>query len=328
MRIALLAAVLTAFATSVGVADPPTDHRFKLGIAYPGITFTPDREDVAMTNPGAPGNGLLLVFLGGIGDAPGIYGRLLRSAVEDGGYHSLGLDWVSGFETNARGTNIFYPCGDDDACFGAAWQQEFDGISRAPKVRIGPTDSVLNRLIKALSYLDRTYPDEGWGTFLASGQPVWSRIVLAGHSNGAGEAAYIASRIAVARVALFSGPLDSTGQAPNLAAASWMTGTLATPASLWYAFGSEHDASRTLNRTERYLVTWPSLGLGRPLRIDGMVPPFNDAHALTTNLAACDGCTAQDMTATDKTPLDADGYPMFRPVWDYMLGSSIVPQRK
>ncbi len=316
----VLPAVLAALLAHPAAAAP-LDHGFTLRAAYPGISFMPDREDLAVTDPAVRDNGLLLVVLTGIGTAPGQYGRLLHAAVEDGGYHALGLDWVSGYETDARGTNIFYQCNaDDDPCFGAAAAEEFDGIDRVPRLRIGPTDSVLNRLTKALAWLDRTYPGEGWGGFLHDGQPLWSRIALAGQGNGAAEAGYIASRFAVARVALFSGPVDSTGKGPSLKAASWMTGPLATPAALWSAFGSEHDTSRTLNRSERFGVTWPALGLGPPLRIDGLSPPYGNARAFTTALAPCDGCTATLMTSSDQTPLDAAGEALFRPVWDAMLG--------
>jgi len=314
-RLVLFAALVCALAFPADAAE----HGFKLGTAYPGTTFTPDREDVAVSNGQRPGNGLLLVVLPAIGTAPSAYGRLMHAAADDGGYHALALDWVSGFETDARGTNIFYQC-DHEPCFEGVWQEEFDGSDQVPKVRIGPTDSVLNRLVKALTYLAHTWPDEGWGAFLADDQPVWSKIAIAGHANGAGEAAYIASRFTLARVALFSGPLDSTGDGPDLKPASWLSAPHATPASLWYAFGSTRDTSRTLNRTERYSINWPALGLGQPLNTDGLVPPFNGAHALLTSLAPCDGCTPSNMTATDQTPLDAAGTPVFRPIWDTMLG--------
>ena len=320
LRLTLLAGLMAAFVPPVAAAPLVSQHAFKLGTVYPGITFTPDREDVAMVGSPPAGNGKLLVFLTGIGTAPAAYSRILSAAVEDGGYHALGLDWVNGLETDARGTNVFYQC-NADACFEGVWHEAFDGSDQVPRVRIGITDSVLNRLVKALRYLDTSWPDEGWGAFLADGQPVWSKIALAGLSNGAGEAAYIASRFAVARVALFAGPMDSTGEPPHLSAASWLGAPHATPAAAWYAFASAHDASRTLDRTARYLLDWSALGLGPPVTIDGSAPPFGDAHALITGFAPCDGCSsAANMLATDQGPVDAEGESAYRPVWDVMLG--------
>jgi hypothetical protein len=321
LRIVLLIALMTAPLSPAHAADSDLEHSFRLGDVYRGITFTPDRADVAITGLAPSGNGKLLVVLTGIGTAPAAYGRLMHTAV-DGGYHALGLDWVNGLETDARGTNVFYQC-NADACFEGVWHEAFDGSDQVPKVRIGVTDSVLNRLTKALSYLARTWPDEGWDAFLADDQPVWSKIALAGLSNGAGEAAYIASRFSVARVAMFAGPMDSTGDPPSLTAASWLSGVHATPASLWFAFASEHDASRTFNRSARYLLDWGALGLGQIVTVEDVAPPFGGAHALLTGFAPCDGCSsAANMLATDQDLVQASGEPAYRSVWEYMLGIS------
>ena len=56
---------------------------------------------------------------------------ILSAAVEDGGYHALGLDWVNGLETDARGTNVFYQC-NADACFEGVWHEAFAGAQRIP----------------------------------------------------------------------------------------------------------------------------------------------------------------------------------------------------
>ncbi len=58
---------------------------------------------------------------------------------------------------------------------------------------------------------------------LENGAPKWGRIVLAGQSQGAGMAAFIAKRQAAARVILFSSPWDfvvSDGNARRLAPGS------------------------------------------------------------------------------------------------------------
>ena len=256
--------------------------------------------------------------------------RVLQSAVTAGGFHALGLDWANGFDTSGeKGSNVFGPCGTDAACFAAARLEAFDGKDHTPKVAIAPIDGILNRLVKALTYLDQTYPSEGWGAFLSGGQPAWSKIVIAGHSNGSGEAGFIASRISVARVAMFSGPVNSTGDDPSFKAAPWMSGPLATPASRWYAFASSFDNKGKLKRVDRERVTWKALGMensGGPTVVDGLGPPYGGAHALITDLPACTGCTPHNMTAGEKTPLDGNGVAMFRPVWLYMLG--IAPGRQ
>ncbi len=311
-------------------SDDLLEHSFNSETADPGQSYSPNRENLAIAAPAAASNGQLLIFLSGTGAAPKMYARVLRAAVGAGGLHALGLDWANGFDTSGeKGSNVFGPCGTDAACFAAARLEAFDGKDHTPKVDIGPIDSILNRLVKALTYLDQTYPAEGWGAFLSGGQPTWSKIIIAGHSNGSGEAGFIASRISVARVAMFSGPVDTTGDDPSFKAAPWMSGPLATPASRWYAFASSFDNKGKLKRVDRERVTWAALGMetsGRPTVVDGLSPPYGGAHALMTDLPACAGCTPHNMTAGEKTPLDANGVAVFRPVWLYMLG--ITPGRQ
>ena len=65
--------------------------------------------------------------------------------------------------------------------------------------------------------------------------PKWGRIVLAGQSQGAGMAAFIAKRQAAARVILFSSPWDfvvSDGNARRLAA--WISAPSKTPPERWF----------------------------------------------------------------------------------------------
>jgi hypothetical protein len=47
-----------------------------------------------------------------------------------------------------------------------------DGTDRTPLVDVDRANSIENRLIKLLQYLDANRPGEGWGGFLdAAGQP-------------------------------------------------------------------------------------------------------------------------------------------------------------
>ncbi len=88
------------------------------------------------------------------------------------------------------------------------------------------------RLVKLLQYLDVQHPDEHWGDYLIGGEPNWSRIVISGHSQGAGMAAYIAKRKAVARVVLFSSPWDYVKSSRQ--PAPWLSETSATPPERWF----------------------------------------------------------------------------------------------
>jgi pimeloyl-ACP methyl ester carboxylesterase len=68
---------------------------------------------------------------------------------------------------------------------------------------------------------------------------VWSRIAVAGHSQGAGHAAYIAKKYEVDRVLMFSGPQDYFDDLAQPAA--WEKQPGATAPSRFFAFLNLHD---------------------------------------------------------------------------------------
>ena len=197
-------------------------------------------------NPATPSNGLLLVFLSGTGAAPAHVQP--RAALG-------GRRWRLPLARPRLGQWLRYRLPRAAMCSGPAattrrvsrrrGRRPSTATTHTPKVTIGVTDSVLNRLIKALTYLDKTYPERRlgrvprqWPAGLEQDRPrrPFQRLGR-GRLHRQQRSPSPASRC-------FRGPSDSTGSKPNFTAATWMTGTLATPASLWYAFGSERDVGR------------------------------------------------------------------------------------
>jgi len=89
-------------------------------------------------------------------------------------------------------------------------------------------------------YLDREDPQQNWASYLDKSMPNWGRIAVAGQSQGAGMAAYMAKGQAVARVILFSSPWDfvaSNGRFQMMA--PWLAMPAATPVERW--FGGYHQ---------------------------------------------------------------------------------------
>lgn len=67
-----------------------------------------------------------------------------------------------------------------------------DGISIDPSFDNTRSESIVNRLLKLLVFLDRAEPQQNWAGYLDNGALNWRRIAFAGQSQGAGMAAYIA----------------------------------------------------------------------------------------------------------------------------------------
>jgi hypothetical protein len=51
-----------------------------------------------------------------------------------------------------------------------------DGISIDHSFDNSGAESIVNRLVKLLMYLDREDPQQGWGSYLDNGMPSWNRI--------------------------------------------------------------------------------------------------------------------------------------------------------
>jgi hypothetical protein len=166
--------------------------------------------------------------------------------------------------------------------------------------------SIVTRLAKVLAALDRDHPAEGWSRYLKDGQLVWSNIAVSGLSQGAGMAAYIAQRSAVARVILFSSPWDNYG--PRQTLAPWVTrGGGATPADRWYA--AYHRRENTADVIARAYAA---------LRI-----PRDHVHVFTLEPARASGPNPfhPSVVGNGVTPRASDGTPAYLDDWRARRGN-------
>lgn len=102
-----------------------------------------------------------------------------------------------------------------------------------------PKDAIVYRLTALLRYLSKTDPQGHWEQYLNQQAMNWSKIVLAGQSQGGGMAAYIAKRVAVRGVIDFSGGWDMRA---NRRIAAWYSTPGATPPDR--LFGTYHVQER------------------------------------------------------------------------------------
>lgn len=151
----------------------------------------------------------------------------------EGAYTNSGI-LIDGTTAGYVVINLAYPnveplrrmCGDDGDCYERVRWQIISG-ERPPapwtdRSRVVPPediDSRLRALVDALAASGRELP--------SALRPIdWSRLRVGGHSQGAGHAALIARRRAVARVCMLAGPTDTSA---GLVPASWIGGSWATP---------------------------------------------------------------------------------------------------
>jgi pimeloyl-ACP methyl ester carboxylesterase len=180
----------------------------------------------------------VVLFLPGTGGDPEGYWRVLRTVAADG-YRVIGLEY-----NDVPAVAQVCPQNPDPACSGSFREERIFGDATNAPVDEPQDETIVNRLIKLIDYLDRQHPDEGWGRYLDGGKPDWSKFVVSGHSQGAGHAAYVAKKHSVARVVLFSSPWDDYG--PDHKVAPWIPEKAATPPELWFAEYHEREDTRDL----------------------------------------------------------------------------------
>jgi len=194
-----------------------------------------DRLHYVLSNQTTPSTANLLVFPPGtFGKPPGP--RTFLQAAADAGYRVISLDY-----NDEPAVNAFCPRRGPSCSADFRRMRVFgDGISIDPSFDNTRAESIVNRLVKLLVFLDREEPRQNWAGYLDNGALNWSRIAFAGQSQGAGMAAYIAKGQPVARVILFSSPWDfvvSNGKIQMLA--PWLATPPQTPSDRW--FGGYHE---------------------------------------------------------------------------------------
>jgi hypothetical protein len=264
-----------------------------------GDSISPNALNYAKSaRPGSP----LLLFLPATGAIPAHYQEFLSTA-SSVGFHVLALDYWN------RGKSVVRTCAGDPRCYTSVQANRFNGSNPTSFSAIAPRDSILNRLHAALGYLSRTDPTGDWSEYSINGKINWSRIVLAGHSQGGGESAFIAHGHDVHGVLMFSSPVESD----DGIAASWMSTPGKTPASSMYGLVNDNDMY-----FQHVVGSWAALGLGTPVDSAGL-PAGNRAHAIVNTLNLGNPGQSHGRSVSDSTLRNAAGVPLLKPVWTWML---------
>lgn len=293
---------------------PATDANISVVYPTPIAGIVLDSHQVYI-NKTVTAKNKLFVFLPGTGAIPRYYRYILDVAAQQG-YHAIGLTYVNPVTVSTL-------CGSTTNldCNGNVRYEILDGTDRATEVNISVANSIENRLAKAIAYLNTQYPTENWGQFLTSGSVNWTKVSLAGHSQGGGQTAFIAKVRSLIRATSFSSPSDFNTVVNTLP--NWLSQTNTTPLANCYGFTSLNDELAVYSVIS---LNWQALGytgLGTTTSVDANVNAPFTAHTLTTATAPRPNITVttpnHNITVVDvNTPLNADGKPTFAPIWQYM----------
>ena len=259
-----------------------------------------DEPNYIVFNRGTAPTADLLVFMSGSGGHPEGTSDFLEFAAGRG-YRVVSLAY-----NDLPAVVAICTQDPDPSCSADVRQKRIFGNNVTRKVDDTPAESIVNRLVKLLQTLDRDHPSEGWRGYLTDDGPRWDRIAVAGHSQGAGMAAYIAQRQRVARVILFSSPWDSFGHGRL---APWvLKGSGATPQERW--FGAYHKNENTAG-----LIADAYMALHVPqqnIRVFTLAP-FRMMGPNPYHLS---------MVGNGTTPRATDGTPAYADDWRFLIGPS------
>lgn len=207
--------------------DSDSPHLISPGLSLPDLTLS---TDVTRRK--------LVVHIPGTGSSPTVFheSTYFLKAAHNSGMPCIGLsyEWANFADQeknkycenfgNNRSCQETLEAYHSDVCFGGC---------TPPLTNVDISGSILGRLAAVLLYLVKTRPQsERWTDFITEEASTiisddasvdgdstlhvddiinsirWSCIVLSGHSQGSGHAAFIAQRVQLARLVLFSGPQE------------------------------------------------------------------------------------------------------------------------
>jgi S-formylglutathione hydrolase FrmB len=187
-------------------------------------------------------------------------------------------------------------------------------------LNIDANNCIKNRLLKLLIYLNAQYPSQNWAQFFNGSTDVnWSKVVIAGHSQGGGHAFYIAKKVAVDRTIAFASIDWNNSLNQN---ASWVTQPGATDISKYYSFNHTGDEVFGYANVQTQLA---AMGVTGPaVNTETATSPYSNSHTLTTTATPAIAtfgnhsviCLDQYITK------DAGGNvkPTIIKAWEYLLG--------
>jgi dienelactone hydrolase len=270
------------------------------------------QDHVVCIDPAAAKRNRLFVYLPGTRALAHRYTMLTQEAARSG-LHAISLRYVNNFAVNFE----VCPYMNDVDCYEDVRKEIIYAEDALESLEITRANSVVNRLVKLLLYLDEQHPGEGWRQYVGpDGEPDWSSIVISGHSQGAGHATMIARDNRVARLIVFAwADVAAGGLAP------WIAPPFATPPEDCYAFEHVRDRGVQVRR-----MMWKELGMSAlqpEVNVDTAEPQYRHSRTLSTNIEPVkdkDYAGPHNSVAVDDfTPLADDGTPVMQPVWRYLL---------
>lgn len=227
------------------------------------------------------------------------------------GYHVLALSY-----DNIYNVRKLCQQSKDADCYLHMRQEIVLGNDASDLVSVASEACIEQRLKDALIYLSSQDADGQWRQFVKGTQVQWSKVIVAGHSQGAGHAALLGKLYALQRVILIAGPNDYSIETSG--PANWLYDKSETPLSRWYvwlhAFDSSIPVVEQIQQADAMGI--PKATIDFPSRIS--VPA--GTHRIQAVMDKGSPYTHLSLVVDAYTPVDDKQQPIYAPVWRYLLG--------
>lgn len=256
--------------------------------------------------------GDLLIFLGGtMSRTTGT--TIFSEFTANRGFHVINLAYPNLTPVRVCSDEI------DEDCALKYRKEIFEGIEGSDFVSVDANNSIENRIQKLLLYLVEIDPQGKWEQYLNINQIVWNKILIAGHSQGAGHAAFIGKQKNVKRALMFAGPNDFSDfyNAPS----NWLASNSQTPLENKFVFLHLRDEAAGFETQEQCLI---DMGFSSLFNVDNSSSPYLMNNALFTDAEPDNqgafGAPFHGSVVNDRFTPFANGQPLHSEVWEHMLG--------
>lgn len=162
-------------------------------------------------------------------------------------------------------------------------------------------DAIIPRLIKLLQYLSKNDKEGGWSQYLDQNmdKPVWSKIAIAGQSQGGGMAEFIAQHELVVRVLSFSGGWDYSNSKMKKIAGWYSQRSITPPENFFATYHVQEAAATQLAEISKAL------------------------HIPTDHVFALDQPLQKQKKGSNPFHTEGIANPVYKTIWIKMLGSGL-----
>ncbi len=180
----------------------------------------------------------LYLFMPGSGQLPAVRSKWVLESATEVGLRAIGL----AYQNNGSVSDKCWTSKDPD-CMEKVRMERIYGIDASQEVECSYDEAGVGLLRLLLVELDEQHPEMDWLKWLdEAGSPRWEQIIVAGHSQGAGNDAFIARDSEVARAIMYAGPYDRDTtvkvdyKEKLYGEVNWINAAPVTPKNRFYAF--------------------------------------------------------------------------------------------